>query len=380
MKSLEHTWLRDFGRLVAISFIVALLFAAGCGQVEEALDEDDGETSEIVDDLDVVELPPIAVAEGDGLPDELPIDLEWLTNDNDPEFASPDAIQGGTYRTSMLSFPLTLRLVGPDSNGSFTGFLRYNNFGPVSFHPYTRRAIPAIATHWAFGDDGRSIYYRINPTARWSDGEPVTADDFVFAVQFMRSEEIVAPWYNNYYTDRIRDVKAYDEYTYAVQGADAKPMDEMHYNYGFSPKPRHFHVMSNKWVEQYNWKPDPTTGPYHVGEVSKGKYIDLDRTENWWGDDVRYYKNRFNPKRVRVKVIRDINTAWQHFLKAELDTFGLVQPDFWHERHKVRSSIMVISANSGSTTGFRNLQSGCSLTLTNRCWANVKSGTASRIR
>ena len=334
MKLIEYFRMRDLRLSITSSVLVSIVLVASCGQVEEAIDAETSETSEFDDELEVVDLPPIAVAEGDGLPDELPSDLEWLTNASDPEFASPDAIQGGTFRSSMTSFPLTLRLVGPDSNGSFAGFLRYNAFGPVSFHPYTRKAIPALATHWAFGSDGRSIFYRINPNARWSDGEPVTSDDFIFAVQFMRSEQIVAPWYNNYYTDRIRDVKAYDEYTYGVQGADSKPMDEMHYNYGFGPKPRHFHVMSNKWVEQYNWNPEPTTGPYKVGEVSKGKYIDLERTENWWANDERFYRNRFNPKRVRVKVIRDVNTAWQHFLKAELDTFGLVLPDFWHDKAK----------------------------------------------
>ena len=332
MKLFEQTWSRDVIRITAFILLVPVLFTVGCGQVEDVVGASDDESSDAEEAVEIVELPPIAVAEGDGLPGELPGDLEWLTNDTDPEFASPDAIQGGTFRTSMASFPLTLRLVGPDSNGSFTGYLRSNAFGPVSFHPSTRRAIPALATHWAFGDDGRSIYYRLNPNARWSDGEPVTSDDFVFAVQFMRSEQIVAPWYNNYYTDRVRDVKAYDEYTYGVQGADAKPKDEMHYNYGFGPKPRHFHEMSDKWVEVYNWKPEPTTGPYHVGEVSKGKHIDLERTENWWANDLRFYRNRFNPSRIRIKVIRDVNTAYQHFLKAELDTFGLVLPDFWHDK------------------------------------------------
>ncbi len=332
MKLFEHTWLRVASRITAITMLVTVLFMVGCGEVDDVVTASDDESSEAEEAIEIVELPPIAVAEGDGLPAELPGDLEWLTNDSDPEFASPDAIRGGTFRTTITTFPLTLRLVGPDSNGFFAGYLRYNSFGPVSFHPSTRRAIPALATHWAFGDDGRSIYYRINPNARWSDGEPVTSDDFVFAVQFMRSEQIVAPWYNNYYTDRIRDVKAYDQYTYGVQGADAKPMDEMHYNYAFGPKPRHFHEMSNKWVEVYNWKPEPTTGPYHVGEVSKGKYIDLVRTENWWANDIRFYRYRFNPTRIRVKVIRDVNTEYQHFLKAEIDTFGLVLPDFWHDK------------------------------------------------
>ena len=216
--------------------------------------------------------------------------------------------------------------------GRLRTFTRANQFGPVAFHPQTGRPIPVLATHWAFGEDGRSIFYRLNPKARWSDGVPVTADDFVFNVQFLRSKYIVSTWSNNYYTERIRDVKKYGPHTYGVQGADPKPPQEMLYYYGIGPRPKHFHRMSDKWVEEYNWKPDPTTGPYHIGKIEKGKYIDLVRTENWWGDDLRYMRNRFNPQTIRTKVIRDINTAWQHFLKGELDTFGITIPEYWHDK------------------------------------------------
>lgn len=279
-----------------------------------------------------IDLPPVEALGGSGLPEQLPEGLVWHTNDSDPEFASPDAIRGGTFRTWMLSYPLTLRLVGPDSNGSFAGFLRYNNYGPVGFHPDTRNPIPSLATHWAFGDDGRSVYFRINPNARWSDGEAVTAEDFVFAVQFMRSKQIIAPWYNNHYTERIKHVWKYDDLTFGVLGADAKPQDEMLYQYQFAPVPKHFHRMSDQWVSEYNWKPQPTTGPYMVGDIRKGKHIDLVRNEDWWGNNERFYRHRFNPDRIRVKVIRDENTAWQHFLKGEIDTFGLVLPNFWHDK------------------------------------------------
>ena len=77
----------------------------------------------------------IVVQEGDGLPDTLPADLVWLTNDEDPVYASPEAKRGGTLRLSITSFPLTLRRVGPDSNGSFAGFLRPNHFGAVALQP-----------------------------------------------------------------------------------------------------------------------------------------------------------------------------------------------------------------------------------------------------
>ena len=315
---------------VKIAAAGCVLVIAGCG-VETNVYQEFGEPDQAPVETGV-ELPPIEVREGDGLPDELPANLVWETNDEDPIFASANAKRGGTFRTYIDGFPLTLRRVGPDSNGSFAGYLRPNHFGPVALHPNTRRAIPALATHWAFGDDGRSIYYRLNPDARWSDGMPVTADDFVFAVQFMRSQEIVAPWYNEYYTERIRDVKRYDDLTYGVQGANPKPGAEMHATYGFGPVARHFHVLTDDWVAETNWDIEPNTGPYQVGEVRKGKYIVMERKPNWWGDDLKYFKHRFNPDRVRARVIRDPNVAFQHFMKGDLDTFVLVLPQYWHDK------------------------------------------------
>ena len=50
---------------------------------------------------------------------QLPDNIEWLTNDSDKVFASPKATKGGTLRSFLLSFPLTLRYVGPDAHGGF---------------------------------------------------------------------------------------------------------------------------------------------------------------------------------------------------------------------------------------------------------------------
>ena len=318
------------------SFKVLGVALAGCALLVSSCDTETTSVQTddpvVVESSRAVELLPIEVRHGDGLPETLPAGLVWETNEYDPVFASSEARRGGTLRTWMLSFPLTLRRVGPDSNGAFAGFLRYNQLGPVSYHPNTRRPIPSLATHWAYGADGRSIYYRLNPRARWSDGVPVTADDFVFAVRFMRSKEIVAPWYNNYYTERIRDLKRYDAHTIGVQGADPKPVNEMHAAYGVGPQPKHFHALSEDWVKRMNWEIEPNTGPYRISEVRKGKYIELSRKADWWGDEIKYNKHRFNPEKVHVRVIRDQNVAFQHFLKGELDTMNLVLPQFWHEK------------------------------------------------
>ncbi len=42
---------------------------------------------------------------------------------------------------------------------------------------------PAAAAEWSAGDDGLTYTFRLRPDARWSNGDPLTAHDFVFAWQ-----------------------------------------------------------------------------------------------------------------------------------------------------------------------------------------------------
>lgn len=278
-------------------------------------------------------LPGLALAE---LPAKLPDNLVWQTNDSDPIFASPEAERGGRFREFMTSFPLTLRLVGPDSNGVFAGHMRSNNLGLVGFHPNTKNPIPELATHWAFGDDGKSIYYKLDPQARWSDGKPVTAEDYLYTLEFMRSSHILAPWYNNHFTERVVQVRKYDEHTIAIEGGSFMPQDELIAEISISPTPEHFHVLDKNWVRAFNWKVAPNTGAYRICDIRKGKYIEFCRKDDWWANDRRFFKHRFNPDYIRIKVIRDANIAYQHFRKGDLDTFNLIQPRFWHKKAQGR--------------------------------------------
>ena len=122
--------------LARFAVLGAALALAGCGG-ETSSDAPVEEATEAA--VPAEDLPAIEVQEGDGLPETLPTDLVWETNDEDPVFASPEAQPGGTFRTYMLSFPLTLRRVGPDSNGFIAPYLRYNQLSLVTYHPQTRR-------------------------------------------------------------------------------------------------------------------------------------------------------------------------------------------------------------------------------------------------
>ncbi len=258
-----------------------------------------------------------------------PEGIEWLTNASDPVFASPQAVKGGTYHDALSSFPLTFRVVGPDSNSSFRGAILGNQLGLIGIHPNTRNIIPELATHWAYGADKKTMYFKLDPEARWSDGHPVTADDFVYTLAFMRSKHIVAPWYNDYYTKEIDRVIVYDDHTFAIVGTKAQP--DLHLKITLPPTPRHFYCeLDQNFVREYNWRIAPNTGPYQMTRFKKGRYVLFERKKDWWARDRRYFKNRFNVDRVRYNVIRDVNLQWEYFLKGKLDNFDLTIPQFWH--------------------------------------------------
>lgn len=264
---------------------------------------------------------------------ELPKDITWLTNDSDPLFASPEAKKGGTLHSSIMSFPLTFRVVGPDSNNSFRSAILDNQFGLIGIHPNTLNIIPELATHWAFGKDKKTMYFKLNKKARWSDGKPVKADDFAYTLEFMRSKHIVAPWYNDYYTKEIDKVVVYDDHTLAVVSTKAQP--DLYLKIGINPTPRHFYGKLDKdFVNKYNWKIVPNTGPCQIYDFKKGKYVRFKRKNDWWAKDLRYYKNRFNVDRVIFTVVRDFNIQWEYFKKARVDVFGITLPKFWHVKTK----------------------------------------------
>lgn len=275
----------------------------------------------------------------------LPSDLSWQTNWDEETFASPEAKFGGTYRTYSQSFPQTFRTVGPDSNGTFRSWLLEASLYPLDKHPISGEWIPSLASSWAFGDDNKTVYFKLNPEAKWSDGKPVTSKDYEFMLNLMRSKDIIAPWYNEFFTTEISDIISFDEHTIAVVSAKERNRDELLEFANLMPRPAHFYGkpkvdkngdgVEDKFVRKYNFKPEPVTGPYYVDKIKKGKSITFKHVgTDWWGYSNKYYQNRYNVEKIRIKVIRDADIALKHFEKGNLDSFNVRRPDLWHDKAK----------------------------------------------
>ncbi|MSR23174.1 MAG: ABC transporter substrate-binding protein [Gemmatimonadetes bacterium] len=249
--------------------------------------------------------PAQSAAEG-GTPEvvRLPAGIVWESNNDDPPIGSPNAIQGGTINLPMYSYPLTFRLMGPNSNDSFAGWNRAFTmaFPLVGRHPVTDRYIPIMATQWSVQEDQRTIYFRLDPDARWSDGQPITADDYVFTVEMMRSEYIVDPFYNSYAEQFFESIDKIDDYTLRVVGTRPSWRPLSDYG-GVWPSPSHATVLDADWVTRTTNEPQIVVGPYVVSEVSRGESITFERTAEWWGDGKRYFRGLYNFDTIHLKLI-----------------------------------------------------------------------------
>ncbi|MBC2606048.1 extracellular solute-binding protein [Pelagicoccus albus] len=270
-------------------------------------------------------------------PEDIPADIDWEDSSDLPEFASPEAKRGGILFDWQLSYPRTLRVIGPDSNSAFRRYLLDDyGFRVVQPHPNVPgKYYPALAEAWHIDWENKRVYFKLDPKATYSDGVKVTADDYLFMFYFMQQSFHQEPWSTNWYRigETYTNITKYDDYTISIDVKEAKPDIFRLFEEDVRPVPsHHYKVYDENFTEMYQWTFEPTTGPYVVlpDDVKKGRSIAVTRLDKWWGDDKRFLRNRFNFDKRVFKTIRDMDKALEAFKKGELDFFGLTLPEFWH--------------------------------------------------
>lgn len=325
--------LRKFGHLLAGLTLSLTLIACGDDAVEEAALPEPAYDTQAAKEAYYRDNPDFFTR---ATMDDLPVDLVWEDGSDLPELGSPNAKKGGTWNEYLQDFPRTMRMVGPDSNGSFRSYiLDYTR--PYWAHPYPddqTKYYPGVAEKWAVGPDKRTVFVKINPKAVFSDGEKITTDDVFFSFFFYHSKHIVAPWYNDYYKTYFVNVTRYDDEHFSLTMPEAKP-DLVFRTLTWAPYPEHFFdEFGPDYVERYQWRFVPTTGPYTVKpeDIRKGRSVVLTRQKDWWGYESKFYRNRFNVDKIRLTVIRDQQKAFEAFRRGDLDRSPLNLAEQWYDK------------------------------------------------
>lgn len=272
-------------------------------------------------------------------PEDVPAGLNWENGMSEPDIGDPKALKGGTMRLYVLSFPPTLRVLGENSNSSFRGY-QYDDveMSLINLHPDTGRVIPAIAKEWAVSPDNRTVYFRIDPDARFSNGDPVEADDFFNQFYMQLSEYPKNPFGNEWYGSNYSNITRYDARTLSITLTEAKPLAP--YFVSTTPMPRRFYGEFGPDFEQrYQWRCRPTAGAYEIREedIHFGRSVALSRVKDWWAKDKKFYRNRFNVDHIIYRVVRLQEKVLELFRQGEIDVEELMMgiPEYWYEKMEI---------------------------------------------
>ncbi|MDQ3133130.1 MAG: peptide ABC transporter substrate-binding protein [Acidobacteriota bacterium] len=95
---------------------------------------------------------------------------------------------------------------------------------PLLRRDINQNLVPALAESFRMGAGAEYWDFTIRANARWSDGVPITADDWVFTFRHLASPTLDNPWTWFYYD--IRGIQAYKEGTGRAEEIGVEAIDE----------------------------------------------------------------------------------------------------------------------------------------------------------
>lgn len=235
-------------------------------------------------------------------------------------YVNPNAPKGGTLNSAAFgtfdSFnPFIVRGTPAAGLSQFGGLLWDTLMQQSPDEAGTSHAL--IAEAFTYPDDYSSAIYRLNPNARWHDGEPVTAEDVVWSFEKLKE---ISPAYSRYYanvTEAVAISEREVEFTFDQTGNRELP----HIMGDLAVLPKHWWEGENARGEKRNIA-NPTleaplgSGPYKIASFEPGSRIVWERVEDYWGAEEPVNVGRNNFDRMTYTYFQDDNAEFLAFTRG----------------------------------------------------------------
>ncbi len=249
---------------------------------------------------------------------ELPQGLTWQDGGDFPEIGDNSATKGGAIRLCNVGpYPANLLAFGSPS----PQFFHYNLFTTVEVplvreHPSTGQEIPGLAIAWAV--EGQTVYFRLNPAARYSNGHPVRAGDFALGALLRHKAGHNGQW--EHFLRTASALHLYGDKALALTLRHKSPAMPLCAAQALHPaEPGFYTEFSNDYGTRYAWRIPPTTGGYTIGSLQRGRSIALVRIKDWWAKDLPGFRHTCNADVIEHHFLTDEAQAWEFLLRGKLD-------------------------------------------------------------
>ncbi|WP_159588387.1 ABC transporter substrate-binding protein [Chelativorans xinjiangense] len=170
--------------------------------------------------------------------------------------------------------------------------------------------------------DRNSFTFKLRPEARFHDGSPLTAEDVAFSYNLLKKKghpQLALPLAEMVAAEAL----GRHEFRLAFSGeqSDRTILDVVWYPV-FSKA-----SLEGKAFDSSKLEPLLASGPYTVGRFSADRYVEYDRVEDYWAQDLPVRRGLYLFDRIRIDFFRDRNAAFEAFKKGEV---------FWREEFTSR--------------------------------------------
>jgi len=237
------------------------------------------------------------------------------------DYVNPEAPKGGTVRLADATGFDTLNPILTKGNPAPGLGLMYDTLMAPAFDEIDISAeYGLIAEAFRYPADYAWVEYRLNPKARWHDGEPITVEDVIWS--FGKLTELNPS--RAFYYRHVEKAEAVGERTvrFTFDTAGNRELPKIVGQMIILPK---------HWWEGTNAEGNPRdiasgtlelplgSGPYRLEAIEAGRYVRYSRVEDYWAADhpVRIGTNNFDE--IRYDIFRDQTVLLQAFKADQFD-------------------------------------------------------------
>ena len=239
---------------------------------------------------------------------------------------------GGHLVISELGDPKTFNYITQNEESS-GDIVRFMFWGLLNIDEPTQTVEPGLAEFWTNSPDGKTWTFRLRQNLRWSDGEPLTADDVVFTWDVIYNSKIVNAIRDGFIIDGKKfKITKVDDLTIQVETPLVYAPFLASFGAGVAIMPKHIleqSVANGTFDSAYsvNTKPEEVvgSGPFRLKEYKAAQYTILERNPYFLEVDTNGTRLPYLDD-IIFTVVPDFDAIALRILSGEADVDDTVRP------------------------------------------------------